>query len=221
MATTPRVLVLGEDTFPFHRFADAGPRIEAILDGAADVTLTTDREALLALPEYDVILDYLTDSTLTDAQRDALLAFVEGGGGYVGLHCASDLTSVAADDPDETLASRDEPWPALRDLVGGHFLTHPEKSEFGVRVVADHPVTAGVSEFSVYDEPYQVDVDDDVQVLARMDHPDLEDYPVAWTKPHGEGRVFYLSLGHTAEAFDVPEFGALLRAGVRWAAGAD
>ena len=218
---TTRVLAIGETTFPFHDFDEMGPLFEEILDDRYDLTLTTDCEALTDLGEYDVLLDYLTDSTLTDEQRDGLLSFVRGGNGYVGVHCASDLTSVASEDDPGSIDHNDEPFPELRELVGGHFLTHPDKSEFGVRIVdGDHPITAGVEDFSVYDEPYQVEYDEDLHVLARMEHPDLEDYPVAWTKPYGDGRVYYLSLGHTREAFENDAFLAILRIGIDWAADA-
>lgn len=207
-----RILVLGENTFPFHAIDEKRPQFEAALDGH-DVTVTDDRDALTG--EYDVLVDYLTDSTLTDEQLDALLAHVERGGGYVGVHCASDLTSTAADDPDELLAEREEPFPELRDLIGGHFLTHPKQSEYGVDIVADHPITEGVDDFTVFDEPYQVEVGD-VQVLATMDHSDLEEYPVVWTN-EDEGRVAYISLGHTDEALEHESFVRLLRNAVAWA----
>jgi hypothetical protein len=215
----PAVLIIGETTFPFHDFDDVGPLFRAVLAREADLTLTTDREALADLSEYDVLVDYLTDSTLSDEQLDGLLSFVEGGGGYVGVHCASDLTSTASDDPDELLAGRDEPQPDLRELIGGHFLTHPEQSEFGVEIVdRDHAITEGVEDFRVFDEPYQVECDDDVHVLAEMDHPDLERYPVAWTNDYGDGRVYYLSLGHTPDAFGTAGFQHLLVNGLHWAA---
>jgi len=208
-----RVLVLGENTFPFHAIDEKRDAFAAALEGY-DLTITTDRDALTG--EYDVLVDYLTDSTLTDAQLDALLGHVESGGGYVGVHCASDLTSTAADDPDELLDPRDEPFPELRDLIGGHFLTHPENGEFGVDIVESHPITEGVDDFRVFDEPYQVETDDDLQVLATMDHPDLDDYPVVWTNDEA-GRVAYVSLGHTDEALGDESFVALLRNAVDWA----
>jgi len=208
-----RVLVVGENTFPFHAIDEKRDAFAAALEGY-DLTITTDRDALTG--EYDVLVDYLTDSTLTDEQLDALLAHVAGGGGYVGVHCASDLTSTAADDPDELLDPRAEPFPELRELIGGHFLTHPENAEFGVEIAEEHAITEGVDDFGVFDEPYQVAVDEDVQVLATMDHPDLEEYPVVWTNDE-EGRVAYISLGHTDEALANDSFVTLLRNAVDWA----
>lgn len=207
-------LVIGEETFPFHDFGKMEPLFEDAVGEVANLETTTDRDELADLSGYDVLVDYLTDSTLTDDQRDGLLSFVEDGGGYVGVHCASDLTTT--DD-----GGRDEPFPELRDLIGGHFVTHPEQGSFDVHVVDHHhPVSADVSRFRVWDEPYHVDVDDDVQVLARMDHPKLGDMPVAWAKEYYDGRVFYLSLGHDRPAFTCDGVRRFLANGIEWAADA-
>lgn len=69
------VLVIGENSFPYHRFEEKETAFETILDFGGEVVTTTDREALMALPgdDYDTVVDFLTDSTLSDPQRDGLL----------------------------------------------------------------------------------------------------------------------------------------------------
>ena len=42
--------------------------------------------------------------------------------------------------------------------------------------------------------------------------------PVAWKRRYGRGRVFYSSLGHVAQEFDVPEMRTILHRGMLWAA---
>jgi len=219
MTDAIRALAIGETTFGFHSFDEFGPLLAGAFATDISVTTTTDREDLRDLGEYDVLVDYLTDSTLTDAQHDGLFSFVRSGGGYVGVHCASDLTTTAG--TDGGIEGRDEPFPALRELIGGHFRTHPDQQDVDVEIVdRDHPITEGIEDFTVYDEPYQVEVDDDVHLLAHMDMDGaLAGMPVAWTKPYGEGRVFYFSLGHTEEAFSHPAVRALLSRGARWASG--
>ena len=220
MTANRTVLAIGGNRFPWHRFEERGPQIEAALGDAADVTLTTDRDDLVDLSAYDVVLDYISDSTLSESQRDGLLSFVDDGGGYVGVHCAADLNSIAPDDPDEVIEQRAEPFPELRELIGGHFLTHPEETTFEVRVVDSyHPITATLDDYEVWDEPYVVEVDDDVRVLARMDHPEYPDVPVSWVKEYGDGRVFFVSSGHGEPALTNESVGELLREGTRWAAG--
>lgn len=216
MADPTSVLLIGENTFPFHEFDEMAPRIENALGDGVAVTRATNRDALHSLDDYDVLADYLTDSTLTRDQRDALTSFVSDGGGYLGIHCAADITSTH--DGSGGIDHRDEPFPELRELLGGHFIGHPEQSTFRVDIVdTEHPVTGGVEDFKVFDEPYTVEYDEDaVRVLARMDHPDLDDYPVAWVRTHGNGNVCYVSLGHTAEAFENQQYRRLLRNAVQW-----
>ena len=42
--------------------------------------------------------------------------------------------------------------------------------------------------------------------------------PVVWKRKHGDGRVFYSSLGHKAHEFEVPQMATILRRGMSWAA---
>jgi uncharacterized protein len=216
------VLAIGGNRFPFHRFEERGPLLADAFGNRIDVTLTTKKDDLVDLSPYDAVLDYLTDSSLTEDQRESLLSFVESGGGYAGIHCAADLTSTEPDDPSDVIDFKDEPFPELRDLIGGHFLTHPEQTVFDVHVIDHHhPITASLDSITVWDEPYVLDVDDDIRVLARMDHPEHADMPVAWTKEYGDGRVFYSSLGHGTPSLTHEGVQQLVRNGTRWVAGDD
>jgi type 1 glutamine amidotransferase len=212
-------LLIGENSV--HLFDEKAPLIEAALGDDVAVERTTDMAAFEDLAGYDVVVDYVTDNSLTEAQVAGLTAFVRDGGGYLPIHPAADLTSYIDDEGE--FRGRDEPVPEMRELIGGHFVGHPEQSTFGVRIVdGDHPVTAGVSDFEVYDEPYQLDVDEDrVDVLARMDHDELpEDYPVVWVHEVGSGRVCYSSLGHTDRALEHESHARILRNAVHWVADA-
>lgn len=202
------VLVYGENTFDFHRLDEKRPLFESFLSEAGiDATITTDLDLLRrdSIDQFDVVLDYLTKSTFTPEQREGLLGFVRDGGGYVGVHCAADFSSFI-EESDEELVS----------FVGGDFIDHPEQSEFAVRIRADHPITTDLDDFTVYDEPYNLQWNDDVDVLARMDHPELGDVPVVWTRTEDAGRVCYCSLGHTNRAFEHPSFQRLVTRAIRW-----
>jgi type 1 glutamine amidotransferase len=205
------VLVVGENQFDFHRLEDDADRFREILDPLGEVTVTTDRSTLAAdsLERFDVLIDVLTEPPVE--YTDDLVGFVRRGGGVVGLHSAADVSSFV-----------EEPADGIARLLGGRFRTHPEQSIVGVRMLdSTHPITDGVDDFEVYDEPYDVslETDVDVEVLAAMVHPDLGGTPVAWTRSEGDGRVFYCSLGHTAEALDHESVRRLLRQGVTWAGG--
>jgi len=203
-------LAIGDDEFDFHDFRVIGPVLDDALSVSADVELTTECDAVSTLDEYDVFVDYTTKAEWTATQLDAIRSFVRDGSGYVGIHCATDVANFV-----------DEPCTEMAELIGGRFVSHPEMSNIDVDIVnATHPVTDGVDEFQIYDEPYQLDWDEDrVTVLAKFTHPATGTMPAAWVRTEGDGRVFYCSLGHDSTAFRNAGFQQLLRNGLQWAAG--
>jgi type 1 glutamine amidotransferase len=112
-------------------------------------------------------------------------------------------------------------------MVGGQFVAHPDDiKDYDVAIADhDHEITRGLGDFSVRSEQYYLHVDPAVHVLATtVFEPESAPWvagtvmPVAWTRRHGEGRVFYSSLGHQPADLDVPEARELLRRGMLWAA---
>ena len=203
-------LAIGGNEFEFHEFAAVGPVLAEVFDGVAELDRTTDRDAVLELDAYDVLVDYTTKADWTDDHLEAIRSFVAGGGGYVGIHCAADVDSFV-----------DEPCDELASLIGGRFVTHPEMSDLEVEIVdRSHPVTDGVDSFRTYDEPYQLKWDEDrVDVLAEFTHESMGTMPAAWVRSEGDGRVFYCSLGHDPDAFGADGVRTLLGNGLSWAAG--
>lgn len=191
-----------------HDFRGCGEAIREALGAAPDQFevqyLEEDLDQLgRALPEQEVLVFYYTIGEITDAQKNALLGWVASGKGFVGIHSAGD-------------SFRD--CPEYRAMVGGYFVTHPHYRDYQVSVAdPEHPITTGLVEFMVRDEQYILDYDPRVHVLASALHQG-QAMPVAWTKPWGSGRVFYLALGHDAPACRQEIFGELLRRGVAWAA---
>ncbi len=203
---TVRTLVFGGGEI--HDWQGIQPILVAALEASDAFELATvqeDLDALLDLDAYDVLVFHYTVGTISDAQRDALSSWLIGGKGYVGIHSAAD-------------SFRDDP--AYRNMVGGHFITHPRYREYQVSVKdPDHPIMAGIDEeFIVEDEQYILDYDARVHVLANALYKG-DTMPVAWTKQHGQGRVFYQALGHDPSACEHPVFKQMLVQGTLWAAG--
>lgn len=152
------------------------------------------------LARFDVILNYSTARVATDEQIEALLGAVRGGIGYIGLHAATAtfLTSK----------------PYLQ-MMGGRFHRHPPLGRFIVEIVdREHPITAGLSDFEIEDERYElVDVVDGLEVLARN-----EGHPMAYATRYGAGRVAYVALGHDARSLGRPEYHRLVSQAIGWAA---
>ena len=155
---------------------------------------------------YDAILMYTQgDNFPLDAQeRGNLIEFVRQGGGFVGLHCAADTFKQHAD---------------YMGMLGGRFVSHPPYAAISVRrLEGEHPLLASVVDFTQNDEFYYLaDVDlTDTSVVLLGAAPDGRTRPLAWTRSHGEGRVFYTSLGHGAEMHQDVNYQRLIANALRW-----
>lgn len=163
------------------------------------------------LAEHEILCLVHTSGDLpfSDEQKRAILEFVAGGGGFVGVHGA---TTICYD------------WTAYGEMLGAQFKSHPPAAAFVVNVEdREHSSTCHLPpSFEVIDELYtfRTNPRDDVHVLlsAPPGSRDLDgDLPLAWTKPYGAGRVYYNALGHFDAAWDEPDFRGQLRGGLRWA----
>ena len=198
----------------FHPTEAGGKILREILarDGRFELEMTADLDALAALPggQYCAVVIYTTGffNDLTPAREQGLLDFVRAGGGFIGIHSAADSFR----------GSR-----AFVDLLGGEFLFHPEHHEFKLEIVHnDHYLTTRMPDFSLFDEMYQLQSFDPtrVTVLAQTQWQGKA-IPMAYVRDFGQGRVAYLANGHTAQAWQHPEFRKLLLRAVAWGAGAE
>jgi type 1 glutamine amidotransferase len=114
-------------------------------------------------------------------------------------------------------------------MTGGQFVAHPGGIiDYTVNITDhEHPITRGLRDFRVKSEQYYMHTDPSNRVLATTTFSGEHDgcdwvkgtvMPVVWTRPWGQGKVFYMALGHVARDFDVPELPELLRRGMLWAA---
>ena len=112
-------------------------------------------------------------------------------------------------------------------MCGGQWVAHPGGViDYRVEVSKpDDPIMQGIPRISLPSEQYYMHVDPSNEVLATTTFsgeyaPWIEGVvmPVVWKRRHGEGRVFYSSLGHVAAEFDVPEMRTIFERGVLWAA---
>ena len=115
-------------------------------------------------------------------------------------------------------------------MTGGNWVSHPggDGVDYEVNIKnSSSPLVAGLADFHVKSEQYYLHVDPAIEVLATTRFPTVTwyhasnraaDVPVVWTKRWGVGRVFYNSLGHHADIFDIPEALELMRRGFLWAA---
>lgn len=217
-----RVLVFTRATAFRHASIEAGTEAlrEMATQAGVGLTVTDDAgdftDGNLAL--YDAVVFLSTTGDVLNASQQAVLeAFVRAGGGFAGIHSASDT---------------EYDWPWYGQLVGAYFDGHPpEVRTAELRVVEeDHPATAGLSSTWVRDDEWYDlrDVQPGLSILLEIDEttykaaaesPRPLPRPIAWYREFDGGRTFYTALGHTAEGFREPAFRSHVWGGITWALG--
>ena len=172
------------------------------------------------LDYFDAIFFFgVREIDLSAEQRADLLSFVkEDGKGFVAAHSAA--TAFFS-------------WPEFGEMLGGRFDEHPWGIADGTVIVDDpiFPAMRHLPRSKVFrDELYQIKdfSRDKIRVLAHLDASKLDltkplvhrtdrDFPAAWAKAYGNGRVFYSILGHDADDWDNPALATIYFEAIRWA----
>jgi len=168
------------------------------------------------LRTLDLIVPTWTMGTIEKDQALNVMEAVAGGVGLAGCHggmCDAFRQSTE--------------W---QFLTGGQWVSHPGGAdvEYTVNIsTSSSEITEGIKDFKVISEQYYVHIDPCIEVLATTRFPSVYwynstngevDVPVIWTKRWGHGRVFYSSLGHHADVFDIPGAYTTMKRGMLWAA---
>jgi type 1 glutamine amidotransferase len=165
-------------------------------------------------PYRAVVFLSTTGDVLDAAQQAAFERYIRAGGGFVGVHAASDT---------------EYDWPWYGGLLGAYFASHPAVQTATLHVgEADHPSTKGLpASWLRRDEWYNFRQQPaGVRVLLRVDEASYSggkmgaSHPISWYHEYDGGRAWYTALGHTSSGFADPPFRAHLLGGIRWAAGA-
>ncbi len=215
-AKARKVLILSRSEGFYHSCIPLADEALAILgekSGAYEATVAYGMDVFTSqnLARYDAIIFNNTARLKFEdpRQREALLDFVRGGKGFIGIHAASDNFYD---------------FPEASAMIGGQFNGHPWTSGGTWAVKLDepgHPLNQafGNAGFLIKDEIYQMKTPpysrDTLRVLLSldMDNPvnyevktsgirrDDRDFAISWVREFGKGRVFYCSLGHNHEIF--------------------
>jgi type 1 glutamine amidotransferase len=190
--------------------------------GGFETTATEDVSIVTRenLARFDAVAFFTSgELPMSEAQKAALLDFVRGGKGFIGIHSATDTFYE---------------WPDYGVMLGAYFDGHPWHQEVTLRVEdRAHPATTSLpASFRLNDEIYQFRnwSRADVHVLLNLDPASIDlnapgvtrsdhDFALAWTRTEGRGRVFYTALGHEAGVWQDARFQQFLTGGIRWAMG--
>jgi type 1 glutamine amidotransferase len=195
------------------------------VDATEDASLFTDAN----LAKYDVVIFLCTTGDVLNAtQQAAFERYIQAGGGYAGIHSASDT---------------EYDWPWYGGLVGAYFRDHPGvpgvNSQFQVASmnVEDRKSAATkrlprrwTREEEWYN--FRTNPRDTVHVLLSVDEstydprgysvpggsPPMGDHPISWCQPYDGGRAFYTALGHKGDYWDEPLLLSHVLGGIEMAA---
>jgi type 1 glutamine amidotransferase len=174
---------------------------------------TTEAFADPAIADMSLIVPIYTMSKIEKEELDNLTKAVRSGVGLAGYHGGMcDAFREAVD---------------YQFMCGGQWVAHPGNIiDYRVNIAKrDDPIMQGIEDFAYRSEQYYMHVDPSNEVLATTTFsgqyaPWIEGVvmPVVWKRRHGQGRVFYSSLGHVSSEFNVPEMRTILHRGLLWAA---
>lgn len=164
------------------------------------------------LQKYDGVIFANTTGELPLPDKKGFIKWIESGKGFVGMHSASDTFH------------RFKPY---IEMLGGEFQTHKKQVE--VNVVNEDSAHAACDHygphFKIFDEIYLLKNFHRNKVhglLTLHHHPNSKvpgDYPIAWAKAFGAGKVFYTSLGHREDVWTNADYQKHILGGILWSIG--
>lgn len=189
------------------------------------------------LDEFDAFLFYTTGD-LTQPGGDGqppmsadgkkrLIDAVHSGKGFLASHCGADTFHSPGERNVEQPQGERDPY---IQMLGGEFIRHGGQQK-GRLAVAD-PKFPGCQELKSQleikeEEWYSLkNFADDLHVILVLDTQGMHDpdydrppFPCTWARKHGQGRVFYTSMGHREDVWSNPHFQQVLLGGLAWAFG--
>ena len=215
-----RVLVFSKTTGFRHDSIPAGIAAIKLLgqNNGFDVDASEDASVFTrsGLSPYKALIFLNTTGDLfNDAQKAAFVDYMARGGGFVGVHAATDT---------------EHNWPWFKEMLGAEFKRHPAFQKATIRVEDRKDVSTRMlpAAWERSDEWYEFTASPrpKVHVLFSLDESTYQggemgkDHPFAWRRNIGKARVWYTGCGHPKEAYSEPLLLAHLLGGIQWAAGA-
>lgn len=179
-----------------------------------DTTIDAKKFTPKNLKQYAaVVFLNTTGDVLNDEQQTAFEKYIQAGGGFVGVHAATDT---------------EYGWPWYGKLAGAWFTDHPKQQVASLNVVNRNTIsTKHLPEiWKRKDEWYNFkDISKDIKILITIDQTSYQGsknspvHPMAWYHDYDGGRAFITALGHTEESYDEPLFLQHLLGGIQYAMG--
>lgn len=179
-----------------------------------DTTENAEKFAEDSLKKYAAVIFLNTTGDILNYRQEAAFErFIQAGGGFAGIHSATDT---------------EYDWIWYARLVGGNFESHPKIQPAKINVVdKNHPSTKHLPDvWERTDEWYNFKkLNKDVNVLLKIDETSYQggkngdNHPMAWYHEYDGGRAFYTELGHTEESYTEPNYLKHILSGIQYAIG--
>jgi len=216
----PKVLIFFKTAGFHHESIPAG--IDAIIklgeENKFDVDTTTNGENFTEenLKQYAAVIFLNTSGhVLEDDQQLIFQSYIQHGGGFVGIHSATDT---------------EYEWNWYGRLVGAYFKNHPDVQPATLKIVnPNHLATKDLPlTWKRTDEWFNFGwYNDDIKFLIVIDEGSYKggrnggEHPLSWYHSFDGGRSFYTALGHTIESYSEPLFLKHILGGIEYAMGKD
>ena len=216
----PKILVFCKTAGFHHNSIAAGTvaiqKLGAENKFAVDTTTDSEKFTLENLKKYKaVIFLSTTGDVLNDSQQVAFEKYIKAGGGFMGIHAATDC---------------EYNWPWYGNLVGAYFAFHPAQQVATLNIVDQNNISTKhlPNPWIRKDEWYSfkwmaeglhelITIDENSYDLGK--HPKMGHHPMAWYHEYDGGRSFYTELGHTDESFADPLYLKHILGGIQYAMG--
>jgi type 1 glutamine amidotransferase len=185
-----------------------GEQNNFIADATEDSTFFTTGN----LQQYKAIIFLSpTGNVLGDEQKRAFEDYIHKGGGFVGVHAATDC---------------EYGWAWYAKMIGAQFESHPKQQQAKVIVVNKKHISTKMlpATWERFDEWYNYkNINPNIKVLLKLDETSYTggkngaNHPIAWYQAFEGGRMFYTALGHTDESYSEPLFLQHLLGGIKYA----
>ena len=214
--TPPSILVFSKTAKYRHSSIEAGKAALIKLGKEngfqVDTTEHADYFKESRLKAYAAVIFLNTTGDVLDYPQQAdFERYIQAGGGYVGVHSASDT---------------EYDWEWYNGLVGAYFNGHPKIQDAKLNCLShEHPSTSFLGkQWDKKDEWYNFkDINPDIKVLLEIDETSYkggtngDSHPMSWYHDYDGGRAFYTGMGHADETYLDSTFLKHLLGGIQYA----
>ncbi|MCS7181216.1 MAG: ThuA domain-containing protein [bacterium] len=193
------LMFIGEK--PYHPSTEFAKIIERELNNY-EIVLERNKEIFKkdGIFNFDGVLIYADNTEFDEKEEENVVKYVKNGGGLVGLH---------------STAAYFEKNKKFKDLLGCEFLGHSPIFPFELKSTSSHYINRRIPNTIIEDEFYFLNVKEEAEILFKG-YWQGKILPLGYIKNFGNGRIFYLSVGHNLNVFKNKDVIKCLKRAILW-----